>query len=111
MTSITVKSGTNALHGELHEFLKNTKLDATEWGLNLDLKLRPPTFHLWYVGTGLNLLHASAVGAGGTTKAHLNLIAGWEGRAGPIRPYAEAREILGNGSAFQVVGGLSFPLH
>ena len=34
VTSITVKSGTNALHGELHEFLKNTKLDATEWGLN-----------------------------------------------------------------------------
>lgn len=34
VTSITVKSGTNALHGELHEFFKNTKLDATEWALN-----------------------------------------------------------------------------
>lgn len=34
VTSIVVKSGTNAIHGELYEFLKNIKLDATEWVLN-----------------------------------------------------------------------------
>jgi hypothetical protein len=34
ITSISVKSGTNSVHGELYEFLKNIKLDATEWVLN-----------------------------------------------------------------------------
>src|SRR5215470_14419240 len=34
VTSISVKSGTNRLHGEAYEFLKNLKLDATEWVLN-----------------------------------------------------------------------------
>jgi hypothetical protein len=34
VTSISVKSGTNRPHGELYEFLKNLKLDATEWVLN-----------------------------------------------------------------------------
>src|SRR5580704_19193212 len=34
VTSIAVKSGTNLPHGEVYEFLKNIKLDATEWVLN-----------------------------------------------------------------------------
>jgi hypothetical protein len=34
VTSISVKSGTNRPHGEVYEFLKNIKLDATEWVLN-----------------------------------------------------------------------------
>jgi len=34
VTSIIVKSGTNAYHGEAYEFLKNVKLDAAEWTLN-----------------------------------------------------------------------------
>jgi hypothetical protein len=34
VTSISVKSGTNTLHGEVYEFLKNIRLDATEWSLN-----------------------------------------------------------------------------
>ncbi len=34
VTSISVKSGTNTVHGEVHEFLKNIRLDATEWVLN-----------------------------------------------------------------------------
>ncbi len=34
VTSVIVKSGTNAVHGELYEFLKNVKLDAAEWVLN-----------------------------------------------------------------------------
>lgn len=34
VTSISVKSGSNSPHGEAYEFLKNLKLDATEWVLN-----------------------------------------------------------------------------
>src|SRR5215469_14215912 len=34
VTSIAVKSGTNLIHGEVYEFLKNIRLDATEWVLN-----------------------------------------------------------------------------
>src|SRR5258708_1511779 len=34
VTSVIVKSGTNAVHGEMYEFLKNVKLDAAEWVLN-----------------------------------------------------------------------------
>ncbi|MCU1263219.1 MAG: hypothetical protein JWO80_6104 [Bryobacterales bacterium] len=34
LTSIVVKSGTNAIHGEMYEFLKNVRLDAAEWTLN-----------------------------------------------------------------------------
>jgi hypothetical protein len=34
VTSISVKSGTNRPHGEIYEFLKNIRLDATEWSLN-----------------------------------------------------------------------------
>lgn len=34
VTSISVKSGTNRPHGEVYEFLKNLRLDATEWVLN-----------------------------------------------------------------------------
>ncbi len=83
--------------------------NATEWALNFDLKLRPPAFRLWYFGSGLNILHVSAAGAS-DTKKHLNVFGGLQGRPGPIRPYAEARETLGDGSAFQLVGGLSFTL-
>jgi hypothetical protein len=34
VTSISVKSGTNRPHGEVYEFLKNIRLDSTEWVLN-----------------------------------------------------------------------------
>ena len=34
VTSIVVKSGTNALHGEMFEFLKNNKLNANDWAAN-----------------------------------------------------------------------------
>ena len=34
VTSIIVKSGTNQIHGEMYEFLKNVKLDASEWTSN-----------------------------------------------------------------------------
>jgi hypothetical protein len=82
---------------------------ATEWGLNFDLKLRPPAvYQFWYGGAGLNLHHTST--ATSTTTSHLNLFAGFAGRPGTFRPYAEGRLTLGAGSAFQLAGGLSFPL-
>jgi hypothetical protein len=78
---------------------------AAKWGMNFDLKLRPPARHqFWYGGGGLNLLHAA------TTTSHFNLFAGFAGRPEAFRPYAEVRITLGNGSALQLVGGLSFPL-
>ena len=78
------------------------------WALNFDVKYRPPTrYGAWYVGGGLNYLHASAGGASGSD-TNLNLLTGLEGRRGRTRPYVEGKFILGNGSAFQLVGGLSW---
>ena len=74
------------------------------WALNLDLKYRPPTrYGAWYVGGGLNILKAT-----GGSDTNLNLLTGLEGRRGRTRPYVEAKFILGNGSAFQLVGGFSW---
>ena len=78
------------------------------WALNFDLKYRPPTrYGAWYVGGGLNYLHASAGGASGSD-TNLNLLTGLEGRRGRTRPYVEGKFILGNGSAFQLLGGISW---
>ena len=74
------------------------------WALNFDLKYRPPTrYGAWYVGGGLNWLH----GTGGND-TNLNLFTGLESRRGRTRPYVEARFILGNGSMFQIAGGLNW---
>ena len=81
---------------------------GTLWALNVDVKYRPPTrYGAWYLGGGLNYLHASAGGASGSD-TNLNLLTGLEGRRGRTRPYVEARFILGDGSAFQLVGGFSW---
>ena len=77
---------------------------GSAWGLNFDLKYRPPTrYGAWYVGGGLNLMHVT-----GGSNTNLNLFSGLEGRRGRTRPYVEARFILGNGSSFQIVGGLNW---
>jgi hypothetical protein len=74
------------------------------WALNLDLKYRPPTrYGVWYVGGGLNFLKAT-----GGSDTNLNLLTGLEGRRGRTRPYVEAKFVIGNGSAFQLVGGFSW---
>ena len=78
------------------------------WALNFDLKYRPPTrYGAWYVGGGLNWSHASAGGVSGSN-TNFNLLTGLEGRRGRTRPYIEGKFILGNGSSFQVVGGVSW---
>jgi hypothetical protein len=78
------------------------------WSLNADLKYRPPTrYGAWYVGGGLNWSHASS-GGNGASDTGLNLLTGLEGRRGRSRPYVEAKIILGSGSSFQIVGGLSW---
>ena len=78
------------------------------WALNFDVKYRPPTrYGVWYVGGGLDLRHVSGGGTG-NTDTNLNLLTGLEGRRGRSRPYVEARFILGNGSMFQLVGGVSW---
>ena len=78
------------------------------WSLNFDVKYRPPTvYQAWYVGGGLNWSHASSGGVSGSD-TNLNLFTGLEGRRGRTRPYVEGKFILGNGSSFQIVGGLSW---
>ena len=78
------------------------------WALNFDLKYRPPTrYGAWYVGGGVNLSHASSGGNSGSD-TNLNVLTGLEGRRGRSRPYVEAKIILGSGSSFQIVGGLSW---
>jgi hypothetical protein len=84
---------------------------GTLWALNIDLKVRPPTpRRALYVGGGLNYTHLSLGGAS-NGDTNLNLLGGFELRRQPLHPYAEARLIVGNGSAFQLVGGVSFNLH
>jgi len=78
------------------------------WALNFDLKYRPPTrYGAWYVGGGLNWSHQSSGGVSGSD-TNLNLLTGLEGRRGRTRPYVEGKFILGNGSSFQIVGGVSW---
>ena len=78
------------------------------WALNFDVKYRPPTrYGAWYLGGGLNYMHASSGGVGGSD-TNLNLFTGLEGRRGRTRPFAEARFILGSGGTFQIAGGLSW---
>jgi hypothetical protein len=79
------------------------------WGLNLDVKFHPPTPRgYFYLGGGVNFSHASA-GGFSNTNTNLNLLTGLEGRRWRHAiPYFEARLIVGNGSAFQLVGGMSW---
>src|SRR5439155_8828910 len=42
VVNVTIKSGTNAIHGTLFEFLQNDKLDANQWESNKIGKDRGP---------------------------------------------------------------------
>lgn len=81
------------------------------WQLNADLKYRLDGQNLnWvYVGTGLNIAHAS-VGGNGDTQAGLNLFGGIESLKGRVHPFAELRVTVGDGSTGMIAGGLNFTL-
>ena len=82
---------------------------GTLWGINVDMKFRPPTrLGALYVGGGFDYLHSNA--GGGTGDVQLDFLGGWEWRRLPLVPYAEGRLILGSGSTFQIVGGINFRL-
>ncbi len=78
------------------------------YGLNADVKVR--VARALYVGGGLNLLHRSVADVG-NTDAGVNLLGGLEGHVGRrVRPFAEGRVILNDGSAFELGAGLSIIL-
>ena len=80
------------------------------WSLNLDVRYRPPTrYSLLYFGGGINYSRASAGGLSGSD-TNLNLIGGVEGRRRRATPYGELRLTIGNGSSFQIAGGVSWRL-
>lgn len=82
----------------------------TLWGLNLDVRYRPPTrYGLLYLGGGLNYLRASSNGFGGSN-TNLNILGGVEARRRRAAPYGELRLTVGDGSSFQIVGGVSWRL-
>ncbi|HEX4632427.1 MAG TPA: hypothetical protein VH163_01250 [Gemmatimonadales bacterium] len=80
---------------------------VSTWALNGDLKLYPGAYRVFYVASGINYTHVSVNGNGGGN-TNLNLVAGLEGHRRFGAPYLEGRLILGNGSSFQIVGGLSW---
>jgi len=96
---------------------------VTNWELNADLLYKVPAENLdWlYVGAGLNYSRYSVDGCddlpGGFddlcsgSDVGLNLIGGFEpSTAGRIKPFAEFRLYVGDGSGVSVAGGLRIPL-
>ncbi len=81
-------------------------------GFNADLRYQMPAENLqWlYLGAGLGITRASFGGASNTNTG-LNLIGGFQpGGNSRIKPFAEARLKVGDGSTFGVFGGISIPL-
>jgi hypothetical protein len=85
---------------------------GTLFGINADLRYQMPADNLqWlYLGAGLGITRFSYEGFSNTDTG-LNLIGGFQpaGR-GRIKPFAEARLGIGDGSSFAVFGGISIPL-
>lgn len=81
------------------------------WQVNADLKYRLDGQNLnWlYVGSGLNIAHASA-GGGSDTQAGLNLFGGIESLKGWVHPFGELRITVGSGSTAMIAAGLNFTL-
>jgi len=85
---------------------------GSAWALNADLKYRLSSDRSgeWlYVGGGLNIAGFSA-GDTEHTDAGVNLLAGIEPLRGKVHPFGEARLTLGDGSSFQLAGGLNITL-
>ncbi len=77
------------------------------WGLNVDVRYRLRRAPSVYFGTGLNYTRVSVDGFGGSS-TNLNFLGGVQGRTRPAVPYAEMRITVGDGSLFQLVGGVSW---
>lgn len=84
---------------------------GSEMAFNGDVRYRVPTSrHLAvYGGTGLNVMNRSVSGAS-TTNAGMNLLGGFEGRAGWIHPFVEGKVTLRDNSFFQATTGVSITL-
>ena len=82
------------------------------WALNVDVKYRVTADRSadWlYVGGGLNLTGLDRRGTD-RTDAGANVLFGVEPLRGRVHPFGEARLILGDGSSFQLAGGLNITL-
>lgn len=83
---------------------------GTAWALNFDFRFRPRAqTRLFYVGGGINYLRQTEEGFG-FSDTNLNFVTGIENRRQRIAPYAELRLTIGDGSSFQMAGGLSWRL-
>jgi hypothetical protein len=90
-------------------------VDVTYWEINGNVAYRIPNVRSSlapYVGGGLNIAHASAASGGvsaSDTKVGLNLLGGTTfGTRSKVKPFAEARVILGGGEQFVITGGVRF---
>lgn len=85
--------------------------EGSLWALNGDLKYRVfPERPRWlYIGAGVNLARAG-FGNQHETDVGFNLLGGVESLRGWIHPFAEARLTIGDGSSFQIAGGLNITL-
>jgi hypothetical protein len=86
---------------------------GTLFGINADLRYQMPAANLqWlYLGAGLGITRSSGEGIPSNTNTGLNLIGGFQPTGSSrIKPFAEARLKIGDGSTFGVFGGISIPL-
>ena len=81
------------------------------WQLNGDLKYQLRERGDWfYVGGGIAIARASFGGAS-DSEVGANILAGWETLVGKkVHPYIEGRLTVGDGSSFQVAGGLNITI-
>lgn len=85
---------------------------GTMLGINADLRYQMPAQNLqWlYLGAGVGFTRFSFEGFSNTS-TRLNMIGGFQPAGGSrIKPFAEARLAVGDGSTFGVFGGISIPL-
>lgn len=82
------------------------------WQLNADLKYKLREEHNWfYVGGGLAIARGSAGGLSNTDLG-FNAFGGWETLIGQrVHPYVEGRLTVGDGSSFQIAGGLNITIN
>ena len=81
------------------------------WQLNGDIKYQLRERGDWfYVGGGIAIARAS-FGSFSNSDVGANILAGWETLIGKkVHPYIEGRLTVGDGSSFQVAGGLNITI-